>query len=424
MRKMRRVLYGLSVGLCCSAGVTAQSLTLRQYRQRVLDYNQEIKQSQEAVNAAIYTLKSIKTGFYPKVDITGSYSYQIEKVEFMPGTDLKHDNYSAEAGLVQNVYAGSALRKRYEAARLQEAIARLGEEYTVDNIVYAADVNYWTLAANRELYDIALEFVRIVRELFDIVQKRFEAGAISRTDVLMVQSRLKEAEVQLNTSTIDYKTALQALNIMMGAAVDVPTALADSIRSLRSVPLQQGLPAALKNRPDYLIALQDIELARLQTRIVKAGYLPSLALGIKEKWGTTLINVDGDRQFSTIAFANLNIPVFYWGERRQNVRLSEVEEQTRELERSRLSDQIDLELNNAWVSLTESLKRIKIVDSSLEIARDNLILNTFSYNEGKLPVIDVLSAQVTWLQAYTNVVSAHYQYKVALAEYERALGGF
>lgn len=424
MRKMRRVLYGLSVGLCCSAGVTAQSLTLRQYRQRVLDYNQEIKQSQEAVNAAIYTLKSIKTGFYPRVDITGSYSYQIEKVEFMPGTDLKHDNYSAEAGLVQNVYAGSALRKRYEAARLQEAIARLGEEYTVDNIVYAADVNYWTLAANRELYDIALEFVRIVRELFDIVQKRFEAGAISRTDVLMVQSRLKEAEVQLNTSTIDYKTALQALNIMMGAAVDVPTALADSIRSLRSVPLQQGLPAALKNRPDYLIALQDIELARLQTRIVKAGYLPSLALGIKEKWGTTLINVDGDRQFSTIAFANLNIPVFYWGERRQNVRLSEVEEQTRELERSRLSDQIDLEMNNAWVSLTESLKRIKIVDSSLEIARDNLILNTFSYNEGKLPVIDVLSAQVTWLQAYTNVVSAHYQYKVALAEYERALGGF
>lgn len=420
---MRNILW-IVLLLCLSAGSRAQSLTLLQYRQRVLDYNQEIKQSQEAVNAAIYALKSVKTGFFPKVDITGSYSYQIENVTFMPGTDLKHDNYSAEAGLVQNIYAGSAVRKQYEAARLQEAIARLGEEYTVDNILYAADVNYWTVAANRNLYNIANRFVNIVSELFDVVGKRFTEGAISKTDVLMVQSRLKEAEVQLNTSATNYRTSLQALNIMMGIAADAETGLADSIQHISDLPLRQEVDIALKKRPDYLMAEQDIELARVQTRLVKAGYLPNLAVGIKEKWGTTLINIDGDKRFSTIAFANLNIPVFYWGKRRQDVRISEVQEQTKELERSKLSDQISLELNNAWVNLTESLKKVAIVSSSLDIAHDNLVLNTFSYNEGKLPVIDVLSAQVTWLQAYTNVVSAYYQYKVALAEYERALSGF
>lgn len=420
---MRNILW-IVLLLCLNAGSRAQSLTLLQYRQRVLDYNQEIKQSQEAVNAAIYALKSVKTGFFPKVDITGSYSYQIENVTFMPGTDLKHDNYSAEAGLVQNIYAGSAVRKQYEAARLQEAIARLGEEYTVDNILYAADVNYWTVAANRNLYDIANRFVNIVSELFDVVGKRFTEGAISKTDVLMVQSRLKEAEVQLNTSATNYRTSLQALNIMMGIAADAETGLADSIQHISDLPLRQEVDIALKKRPDYLMAEQDIELARVQTRLVKAGYLPNLAVGIKEKWGTTLINIDGDKRFSTIAFANLNIPVFYWGKRRQDVRISEVQEQTKELERSKLSDQISLELNNAWVNLTESLKKVAIVSSSLDIAHDNLVLNTFSYNEGKLPVIDVLSAQVTWLQAYTNVVSAYYQYKVALAEYERALSGF
>ncbi|WP_273133150.1 TolC family protein [Culturomica massiliensis] len=420
---MKNILW-IGLLLCLSAGSRAQSLTLQQYRQRVLDYNQEIKQSQEAVNAAVYALKSVKTGFFPKVDITGSYSYQIENVTFMPDTDLKHDNYSAEAGLVQNIYAGSAVRKQYEAARLQEAIARLGEEYTVDNILYAADVNYWTVVANRNLYDIADRFVNIVSELFDVVGKRFTEGAISKTDVLMVQSRLKEAEVQLNTSATNYRTSLQTLNIMMGIAADTDTGLADSIQHISALPLRQEVDVALKKRPDYLMAEQDIELARVQTRLMKASYLPNLAVGIKEKWGTTLINIDGDKRFSTIAFANLNIPVFYWGKRRQDVRVSEVQEQMKELERSKLSDQISLELNNAWVNLTESLKKVAIVSSSLDIAHDNLVLNTFSYNEGKLPVIDVLSAQVTWLQAYTNVVSAYYQYKVALAEYERALSGF
>ena len=152
---MKRI-YGI-IGLLFLGGYgMAQPFTLQQYRQKVLDYNQEIKQSQEAVKAALYTLKSIRTGFFPRVDMTGSYSYQIEDVQFMPGTDLKHDNYSVEAGVVQNVYAGSGLRKQYEMARIQEAIARLGEEYTVDNIVYAADVNYWTVAANRDLYPVHL----------------------------------------------------------------------------------------------------------------------------------------------------------------------------------------------------------------------------------------------------------------------------
>lgn len=419
---MKRI-YGI-IGLLFLGGYgMAQPLTLQQYRQKVLDYNQEIKQSQEAVKAALYTLKSIRTGFFPRVDMTGNYSYQIEDVQFMPGTDLKHDNYSVEAGVVQNVYAGSGLRKQYEMARIQEAIARLGEEYTVDNIVYAADVNYWTVAANLDLYRIALRFVGIVRELFDIVDKRFVEGAISKTDVLMVQARLKEAELQLNTSETNYRTAVQALNVMMGEEAGRPIVLADSIRQPMAIPSLYDLQLVLENRPDYRIAQQDIELARLQTRLVKANYLPNLAVGIKENWGTTLINVDGDKRFSTIAFTKVNIPVFYWGERRHNVRLSETQEETRELERSKLLDQIRLNLSNAWVNLTEALKKINIVDSSLEIARHNLILNTFSYNEGKLPVIDVLSAQVTWLQAFTNVVSANYQYKVALAEYERTIGG-
>lgn len=80
------------------------------------------------------------------------------------------------------------------------------------------------------------------------------------------------------------------------------------------------------------------------------------------------------------------------------------------------------ELNNGWVNVTETAKKLEIVYSSLDIAKETLILNTFSYNEGKLPILDVLSAQVSWLQAYTNVVSVNYQYKVALAAYAKALG--
>ena len=414
----------LIVGAILWGGIVdAQTLSVEQYRQKVLEYNQDIQKSQQAVNGALYSLKGIKTGFFPKLDITGNYSYQLEKVEFLPGTDLKHDNYGGEAGLVQNVYSGSAVRKQYDVAKLQHAIAQLSVEHTVDNMIYAADVSYWSVAANRNLYELSEQFVQIVRELYEIVNKRFEEGAISKTDVLMVQNRLKEAELQLNTNSTNYKTALQSLNIMMGVEPDAAVVLTDSIQKVLWVPKQEGLNKALERRADYQSAIMGIEMAKLQTDMARSKYLPQLAVGIKEKYGTTLLNVDGKAQWATTAYAQINIPVFHWGEMRQNVRLSRTQEWTKELERSQLKDQVSKELNNAWVNVIEISKKLEIVYSSLDIAKDNLTLNTFSYNEGKLPIIDVLSAQVSWLQAYTNVVSVNYQYKVALAEYAKALGG-
>ena len=414
----------LIVGAMLWGGIVdAQTLSVEQYRQKVLEYNQDIQKSQQAVNGALYSLKGIRTGFFPKLDITGNYSYQLEKVEFLPGTDLKHDNYGVEAGLVQNVYSGSAVRKQYDVAKLQHAIAQLSVEHTVDNMIYAADVSYWSVAANRNLYELSEQFVQIVRELYEIVNKRFEEGAISKTDVLMVQNRLKEAELQLNTNSTNYNTALQSFNIMMGVEPDAAVVLTDSIQKVLWVPKQEGLNKALERRADYQSAIMGIEMAKLQTDMARSKYLPQLAVGIKEKYGTTLLNVDGKAQWATTAYAQINIPVFHWGEMRQNVRLSRTQEWTKELERSQLKDQVSKELNNAWVNVIEISKKLEIVYSSLDIAKDNLTLNTFSYNEGKLPIIDVLSAQVSWLQAYTNVVSVNYQYKVALAEYAKALGG-
>ena len=117
------------------------------------------------------------------------------------------------------------------------------------------------------------------------------------------------------------------------------------------------------------------------------------------------------------------MPIFNWGEKRQYVKQNRAMETSKELAMSKVEDQVKEELANAWVKLNENWKQVEIANSTLEIARENLKLNTFSYNEGKLPILDVLSSQATWLQAYTNVVSANYQYKVAYAEYVRILGG-
>lgn len=410
------------IGTILVGGAFAQSLSLEEYRTQVLEYNQDLQKAQQSAEGALYSLKSIKTGFFPRVDVLGNYSWQFEEIDFLPGTPLKHDNYGVEAGIVQQIYTGGAVRKQHEVAKLQYAIAQLAVEHTTDNIVYAADVCYWTLVANQNLLRIAEEYVVLINELYGIVNKRFEEGAISRTDLLMVQNRLKEAELQQNTAMTNYRIALQSLNIMVGADPDREVFLSDTIRHTLQQPQEQELDKALEKRADYQVAVKNVEVAKMQTRMARSEFLPQIVVGVKEKYGTQLLNVNGDRKWATTAYAQVNIPVFHWGKMRKEVQKGRSQEEVRELERTQLRDQVNKELSKAWVNMTETANRLEIVRSSLEIAEDNLDLNTFSYNEGKLPILDVLSAQASWLQAYTNVVSVNYQYKVAIAEYMRVLG--
>lgn len=93
-----------------------------------------------------------------------------------------------------------------------------------------------------------------------------------------------------------------------------------------------------------------------------------------------------------------------------------------EFARQIAEDRISQEVSNAWTNLTENTKQIRVAESSVGIAEENLELNTFSYNEGKLPILDVLSAQLTWIQAYSSLVQSWLQQKISLVDYYKAVG--
>ncbi len=60
----------------------------------------------------------------------------------------------------------------------------------------------------------------------------------------------------------------------------------------------------------------------------------------------------------------------------------------------------------------------------MENANQSLELNTYSYNEGKISLIDVLQAQISWIQAYGNKIGAFLNYQLSNAEYNRSIGAY
>ena len=222
-------------------------LTVTEYKQKVLDYSRQIKQSAEQRMAMQEAMRTAKTGYFPKLDFSGSAQYRINDYNMdFGGTKIPMENetYSLEAGLTQNLYSGRAVHHSYKAAEIQKDIAVKAEELTVDNIIYSADVNYWATVAKKDLYLVMRQYVKIIRELEKVLTDRFRDGYISKTDLLQVQARLKDAELQKSNAFKQYQIALQNLNVLMGMPPAAPVEVTDSINMMQALPPEIGMEAA------------------------------------------------------------------------------------------------------------------------------------------------------------------------------------
>ncbi|MFQ6929520.1 MAG: TolC family protein [Parabacteroides merdae] len=154
---------------------------------------------------------------------------------------MDHNTYSLGATVSQPIYAGGQIYNNYKAAQIQGQIASEAEDLTTDNIVYAADLNYWSAAARKKACTMSCASMSILcRNWQTMLTTRFNDGQISKTDLLQVQSRLKEAELNKSAAYKDYQIALQNLNVLMGVPPMTPVEIADAITTVQPLPMHIG----------------------------------------------------------------------------------------------------------------------------------------------------------------------------------------
>ena len=93
-----------------------------------------------------------------------------------------------------------------------------------------------------------------------------------------------------------------------------------------------------------------------------------------------------------------------------------------ELEVENVADNLRLVEHDGWTNIERTWQRVVAAQESMTIAEENLEISTFAYNEGQTTILDVLQAQISWLQTYRNMLAAHYDYQMAVAEYRYIVG--
>ncbi|MDE6445906.1 MAG: TolC family protein [Alistipes sp.] len=396
----------------------AAQTSLADYRQAVIDYSRQLKAAAARTEAAGERLGQARTGYLPRLSMDGTFSATVRRYN-----GAERWTFSVLPQLVQVVYGGGAVRAAVAQAEAGYDIALCDEEFSRLEVGYAADYAYWSLSA-LELYAAAMrQYVRLIASLKEVVDRRFDEGYIAKGDVLMIDARLSEARYQLVTAEQGAEVALHNFNILRGAEASVPVRLAESVRDSMLMPRHADPAAALERRPDYAAAQLRTVQAEAEVRGARAPFNPQVSIGIGGSWQPRTPNRDGSTLVDGSAFVKLSVPIFHGGERRRAVGAAQALRRESEWNAAQLRDDILREEMNGWTAIVQSRAQVDASERSLRIAGENLELSTYSYGEGLVTILDVLQAQLSWIQLYTNDITARYNHALAISDYRRITAG-
>lgn len=388
------------------------SLTPDIYRERVLAYSQVLKQAHESKIAASAAKGVARTGYLPKLDFSAQGTLDLKELD---------KSYYGQLTLSQPLYMGGAVKAQNKVASEELLLAELSEELSIDQIVYQAEAVYWQAAATQALLDAAEEYRRIVEEQHRVISDRFEDGLISKTDLLMISTRQKEAELQYITARKNHTLSMYRLHTLMGEDPEKKMEILAGMDEQMDLPAFLELDEVLGRRAEFKSAQANIRKSEALRSSVLSKFNPQLSMFVTGGWGSASPNLGLDPAFAAITGLNLSFPVFHWGERRQTDKQYKAYVTVQKLQESLAIDQIKEELAGARAKIQESMNQVRTARENIGLAEENLDLVTFTYNEGKASIVDVLSAQLSWTQAKSNVVNAWLGNKLALAEYKKVV---
>lgn len=390
-----------------------QSTLLEKYRTMALDYNHDLKAAEKNIAASMEVEKSVRADLKPKLSGAASFQYTGNPMELtldIPSIGLsktvegKNLNYGGSLSILQPIYTGGRVLESIRMAQHQQALAGNQAKALNDAVCYQTDIQYWSAVARQEIVDVAEDFRNSIAALVKTIKERVEVGLVDPQDLLMAEVKLNEAEYQLLQAQSNFETGRMALNSMIGVRLEQPTELDAQIPIVvvsDSLWLSTGM-----GRPEIQMAYDEIRIAESTKKLNDSQFKPQFYVGVEGSYSSPGYNFKKDLDPNYAVYAKVSVPIFEWGKRRSEKRVSSFRIGMAEDNLNKVVDRVELEVSVARKALSQAIERVRLSESSLAKAEENETKAVERYNEGKVSVVEVIDAQTYRQTSQVNYVQA------------------
>ena len=459
MKKLHILLIAFVLGAFFSE-LTAQTLTLDECVNKALEYNKSLSSAKLKLDQTRFDMKSYKANFYPQFNLMALDFYTTAKGDFtIEGGHLPIYNYVEEAGtfvpnvtknadgsytlnqyadfpsqtmkwklknmfvgsisVMEPLYAGGKISTAYEMSKLGVNMATENIRLTESEVIVKTHEAYYQAVKAKELGEVARSYKTLLDELKKNVEGAFRHGMSTRNDIMKVQVKQNEAELSIQKADNGYQLAKMNLCHIIGLPLNSEVEVEQTDPSANvSIPMDMGV------RPEHAILDNKTELARQQVKLTKSDYLPNVAVGATYSYanggelaGKKLIN-NGSASVGVV----VKMPLDLFGGGTNKVRSAKAAYQIAQMEQQDFDEQMQLEWAQCKNLFDEAQTEVRLCQTALEQAAENMRLSKQQYEVGFEPLSDYLETQASWQQCSANLVNARCQMQLAQVRLLKAAG--
>jgi len=414
-----------------------EPLTLEESIKIATERSLTIHSAVEGVTGSEYRHKEAITNFLPLW--TGQYTWARYNIPVVvgpiplaiPGVAIpgvtaitSRDIYNFSTTISQPLFTGGLNLANYRSTKLGVNLSKTSVETAKQDLILQVKVGYFTILRAEKYLKVAEQQVKQFEAQLDVTKAFFEFEKVSMNDVLQAEVSLANARQSMAKAANDVATAKASFNILLRREITTPFEVVD-ILAYKAFPssYEQSLEEALRSRPEIKAAQINIDQAKENVKIARSGFFPTIGLTgnySRSSDGWTLESGIQNERWAVQASATFTL--WNWGNTVFKVGENKVKVTQAEDSRNQLVDSIILEVRDDYLNMVVAEKNIRVAETAIEQAEENLRMFEEKYKYQVATQTDVIIAVTFLTQARTNYYGALSDFNIAKAQLERAMG--
>ncbi|HEX8617608.1 MAG TPA: TolC family protein [Thermoanaerobaculia bacterium] len=301
--------------LFCALTASAQTkLTFEQALRRALEVNTGVESAREEIGVADAQRSYLLSAVMPRVSLGGDLTRNSLEQRFGGEgeegvTILPRNDWAYRITLSQPIYAGRREFRAYSQAKIGVENARESTRAAEDGTLLRVASSYLAVVNADRRVEIEQRNIALAERRHTQAQAFYEAGEVTRVDVLRAQTAMKAAQRLLAAAQQQREHAEAQLRTDLDLDGDLEVAPPD--RPLPPLPAEAALIArATESRADIDIAENNVRIAELEIQKQRGFWLPTVSFDGGFVQQKTPFPTD---QYSYGAL-RFNVPIFQAGE--------------------------------------------------------------------------------------------------------------
>lgn len=273
---------------------------------------------------------------------------------------------------------------------------------------------------------LAEQTLKAQLESYNLNKKRFDVGIDSELPVRQAQISVETARNDVANYKTQVAQAQNLLNLLVGQPVPANLLPAQRITRITSnTAIGAGLPSdLLVNRPDIRTAEYQLSAAGANIAAARARLFPTISLtGSAGYASADLSDLFKSGSFVWSLGPSLDIPIFDWGTRRANIRISETDQQIALSDYERSIQSAFREVNDALAVRQNIGDRLAAQRRLVDATNTTYRLSNARFRAGIDSYLTVLDAQRTSYAAEQGLLLLEQANLNNQVELYKSLGG-